>query len=75
MSWGIDTIIAERKAEMDAPGYVPPAADLGYCKCGTVWNMDAMQQARRPRSECPDCGAAPLWTERAAELVQETTTE
>ena len=41
-----------RRAEAD---YRPPHADLGYCRCGTVWNMGMMEQAKMPRDECPDC--------------------
>lgn len=37
-------------------GYRAPAGDLGYCLCGTVWNIDAMAEQRLPRGTCPDCG-------------------
>lgn len=34
-----------------------PAADLGYCKCGTVWNMPALG------AKCPDCRKKPIHIE------------
>lgn len=57
--------IAVRKHARQLADYQPPVADLAYCACGNVWNMDAMEAARFPRNECPDCGAAPVWIETA----------
>ena len=45
--------LKQRKAE---PGYQPPHADLGYCTCGTVWNIEAMAAENFAKGTCPDCG-------------------
>lgn len=34
-----------------------PANDLGYCDCGTVWNMVMLGK------QCPDCGDDPAHVE------------
>lgn len=39
-----------------APDYRAPASDLGYCLCGTVWNIAAIASMNFPRGTCPDCG-------------------
>ena len=41
-----------------------PAADLGYCDCGTCWNIDAML-AEGFAPGCPDCGEPARVIERA----------
>jgi len=38
-----------------------PAADLGYCKCGTAWNMPALG------AKCPDCRKKPIYIEEGKE--------
>jgi hypothetical protein len=48
--------IEDMRARKAAPDYTPPAADLGYCTCGTVWNIEAMAQQKFVRGTCPDCG-------------------
>ncbi len=38
------------------PDYRRPYADLGYCTCGTVWNVEAVTNQNYKRGMCPDCG-------------------
>jgi hypothetical protein len=42
-----------------------PASDLGYCLCGTIWNIAALAASGYPRGKCPDCGADPVHIEKA----------
>lgn len=38
------------------PDYQQPHADLGYCTCGTVWNIEALADQNYKRGMCPECG-------------------
>ena len=63
------------------PNYRSPASDLGYCLCGTVWNIEAMAKQNFVRGTCPDCGekataieasAAPTSGDRTAQPNEQT---
>lgn len=54
--------LRQRKAASD---YQPPAADLGYCTCGTVWNIEAMAAEGFTKGKCPDCGAPAVEIEKS----------
>lgn len=46
-----------------------PASDLGYCDCGNVWNIEYFnRETSYVNDTCPDCGAAPVYVEKAADL-------
>jgi hypothetical protein len=47
-------------------GHRFPFADLGYCLCGTVFNIKAMADLNYKRGMCPDCGEEDIAIERAA---------
>jgi len=53
------------------PCYRPPASDLGYCLCGTVWNIEEMAKLRFTHGACPDCGEMATAVERGV-MVQAT---
>ncbi len=57
--------IAYMHERRSAPDYRHPHADLGYCQCGTVWNIDAMEQCGFQKGKCPDCGEDPIEIEKA----------
>lgn len=61
-----DSIRAEIARKKSSPDYGPPAADLGYCTCGTVWNIEAMAAEKFVRGTCPDCGEDAVEIEPAA---------
>lgn len=47
-------------------GYRYPADDLGYCLCGTVFNIEEMARLNFKRGMCPDCGEEDIAIEHAA---------
>ena len=51
-----DDLRAELEKIQKLPDYRQPHADLGYCTCGTVWNIEAMAEQNYKRGMCPDCG-------------------
>lgn len=58
-------IFSDLKRRKSTPGYRPPVADLGYCACGTVWNIAAMAEQGFQRGMCPECGEPAVEIERA----------
>lgn len=60
-----DSIRAEIDARKMAPDYTRPVSDLGYCVCGTVWNIEAMAAQKFVRGTCPDCGEIAIGIEKA----------
>jgi hypothetical protein len=60
-----DDIRADLIARRAAPDYKPPHADLGYCACGTVWNIEAMAAQNFVKGTCPDCGEQAIEKELA----------
>lgn len=49
-----------------------PVADIGYCLCGTVWNIEALADLNYPCGCCPDCGEEAAAIERAKGGVDDT---
>lgn len=59
--------LIERLRQIKAmPDYRHPASDLGYCTCGTVWNIEAFAERNYKRGMCPDCGEDAAAVERAS---------
>lgn len=60
-----DDILTDLAARRAAPDYTPPHADLGYCACGTVWNIEAMAAEKFVKGKCPDCGEPAVEIEKS----------
>jgi len=60
-------LISHLEEKIASPGYRPPASDLGYCLCGTVWNLDAIEAMGFLYGTCPDCGEDAVAIERSDE--------
>ena len=53
----LNPLLTSAGAKRRASAGIKPAADLGYCDCGTVWNMVELGKT------CPDCGDDPAHIE------------
>lgn len=51
--------------------YIAPVADLGYCVCGCVFNIEEMARLNFKRGMCPDCGEENIAIDRAAPIEKE----
>ena len=60
----MSVLLDDLHARKREPNYRAPESDLGYCHCGTVWNLDAIAAMGFESNACPDCGSPPLEIER-----------